>query len=558
MSLKDAKQHLIQLLKDKEHKVIALSGRWGTGKSHLWREVQQEASESVVRNAIYVSLFGLSDMNQLKFKAVQSAIPQAEGQEKIRTALKGARKLLETLHKGFSALDEVALLAVPSILSGKVIVLDDIERKHDKLSIEEILGFIDDFTQQNNSRFVLILNDDQLANRSVWDTLREKVIDQEIRLLTTAEEAFGIALKLTPSNYSEWIEKAISTCGVNNIRIICKVIRAVNRVIGDRQLNGAVLARIIPSIVLLTAIHYKGIDDGPNFEFVLAAGDEGEWEKFMEKDNNTQNDKGETQKAKWNMLLKELDIYGCDEFEVLVVDFLETGQFETNKVSKIIDRYSNESNELKARQSALEFMHSLWWDHRLSESDLVKQAGKLIPDAIHIDPYFVSELYSELESLPNGQAIGIQMIEKWIAHVRQQQGKDIDSHSFGRKLHPDIESALEDMKINAQKKSTIFDVCKYIRENKGWNTSHEMTMKTASADDFESTIRDLEIDHFKLFMRTMLDMRNHRANYDRHFGTATDHFVEACQNIVTNPKAGRLGSVIKRLFKNANLVHEVE
>jgi len=35
MSLQATKNHLIQLLDDQDNKVIALSGKWGTGKSHL-------------------------------------------------------------------------------------------------------------------------------------------------------------------------------------------------------------------------------------------------------------------------------------------------------------------------------------------------------------------------------------------------------------------------------------------------------------------------------------------------------------------------------------------
>lgn len=74
MSLQEAKQHLIQLLGDADNKVIALSGKWGTGKSHLWREVKDESQDSAVNSSIYISLFGMGDMNQLKLKAVQSTI----------------------------------------------------------------------------------------------------------------------------------------------------------------------------------------------------------------------------------------------------------------------------------------------------------------------------------------------------------------------------------------------------------------------------------------------------------------------------------------------------
>lgn len=164
----------------------------------------------------------------------------------------------------------------PVILRDNVIVIDDIERKHEKLGIDEILGFIDEYSMQYGSRFVLLLNDDQLSSKDdqckLWATFREKVIDQEIRLSTTSEEAFSIAISLVPSKYANAIKKATVTCGLTNIRIVAKVIRVANQLLGERELEDAILARVIPSIVLFSAIHYRGLVDGPDFKFALNAG----------------------------------------------------------------------------------------------------------------------------------------------------------------------------------------------------------------------------------------------------------------------------------------------
>lgn len=84
-------------------------------------------------------------------------------------------KVLEGFHKGFGAINDIGLLLAPAMLRNKVIVLDDIERKHAKLNVEEVMGFIDEFTQRHGARIVLILNSDQLADKEMWDTLREKV-----------------------------------------------------------------------------------------------------------------------------------------------------------------------------------------------------------------------------------------------------------------------------------------------------------------------------------------------------------------------------------------------
>jgi tRNA A37 threonylcarbamoyladenosine biosynthesis protein TsaE len=41
MSLSKTKERLVRLLGQNENSVIALSGKWGTGKTHLWNEVME-------------------------------------------------------------------------------------------------------------------------------------------------------------------------------------------------------------------------------------------------------------------------------------------------------------------------------------------------------------------------------------------------------------------------------------------------------------------------------------------------------------------------------------
>ncbi|MFX9089485.1 hypothetical protein ABTN55_20395, partial [Acinetobacter baumannii] len=72
-----------------------------------------------------------------------------------------------------------------------------------------------------------MLNDDQLSSsadqKRLWTTFREKVIDQEIKLSISTQDAFSIAIGLSPSKYSEALKQASSTCGLNNIRIVVRV-----------------------------------------------------------------------------------------------------------------------------------------------------------------------------------------------------------------------------------------------------------------------------------------------------------------------------------------------
>ncbi len=68
--LRKPKKQLIELLENADNKVIALSGRWGTGKTHLWNEVKTEFKDVKVQKALYVSLFGLSSIDQIKRKLI--------------------------------------------------------------------------------------------------------------------------------------------------------------------------------------------------------------------------------------------------------------------------------------------------------------------------------------------------------------------------------------------------------------------------------------------------------------------------------------------------------
>ena len=562
MTLKITKQHLIQLLADPDIKVIALSGKWGTGKSHLWREVKDSSQDEKIKAALYVSLFGLASMDQVKLKLVQSAVPAAESNpslwETTKQTIKSVAKALEGFHKSFSALNEFALLVVPSILRNKVIVLDDIERKHSKLSVDEVMGFIDEFTQQYGARIVLILNSDQLADHPLWDTLREKVIDQELRLDTSPAEAFEIALGLVPSPYADRIKKTVETCGLTNIRIICKVLRALNRILGNRKdLSDEILARVVPSTVLLAAIHYKGIEgDGPDLNFVLKIGNPDEWGDWGKKAEEL--DEDGRRRAKWRLMLQELGIHGCDEYEQLVVEFLKSGLFDVSEVSRIIERYVCEADAMSAQHLAREFHEHVIWHYRMTEEELLAEARSLADKSHLLDAFTVTGLYDHVLNLNGGGPVADLIVNNWIAAFRKRDVQNVSFENFFQQpIRPRIEAEFNAAKAAAKAKITVFEACKHIAKNNGWGHKQEAVMRAAMPRDFEATIKSLDADDLKLFMLRFLDMCVHRSTYQAHFGSATDHFIEACGNIYSDPGSGRLGGLIKLLFKDAKLESEL-
>lgn len=563
MTLAKCRQNFVAVLAAADNRVIALSGKWGTGKSHLWREVQETSTDEKVKGAVYASLFGLGSISELKLKIAQGVVPKLEAggalAESIRNGYAGVKKVLKSVHSGFSALDEFALVVAPMMIKGRFIVIDDIERKHEKLSIDEILGFIDDCVQNLGCRILLILNSDQLEDKKFWELFREKVIDQELRLDTSPREAFAIAVRLTPTDYAAQIESAVEACQITNIRIIRKVIRVVNNLLANRgELPFSVLNRVIPSATLLSAIHYKCLEDGPDFDFILDF--ESSYVAKLARDAERRGDE-DTPAAKargrWWLLLDKLGIRGTDEFEALVVDFLKSGLIEGQAVGRIIDRYLTEERELAAREQVHDFFDHCTWHPDITEADLIEEIRTMLPDVGLLDMFAVTSLHDQVVSWAGDSGLAQSLIANWLTEFRRRHppGNELVLESnfnyFRRPVHPDIMSEIGEMQVRHQSTTTLLDVCRKVAEDRGWGTREAALMKSVTPADYEAAIVAETGANLKLLMLQSMDFLKDRHVYEDQFGGAIQSFVDACREIVAREHGSRIATLIRDLFRDA-------
>lgn len=567
MSMQRAKENLQDLLADREVRVMALSGKWGTGKSHMWDSLRKASTDSHIQGALYVSMFGVATIAELKLKIAHLAVPLIKKKSAQADAIKGAISAIKNGAQGFfklgTALDEFALLAVPAMVRDKFIVVDDIERKHEKLTIDEVLGFIDDFTRNYGCRILLILNTDQLADRTVWEKFREKVIDEELRLDTTAAEAFDIAIQLSKSRFEAKIKPAVEACGISNIRIIRKIIRAANKILAAHlTLPDDVLDRVIPSTVLLSAIHYKGIEDGPTMAFVLDSPSNVDRQIARRERERRGEEASDEDKlhARWMLLLNRLGIAYTDEYEKLVSDYLNAGLVDRSAVDAVVDRYYREQQRAGAQARVREFFQSTIWDPELMAAQIVERAGALLADVPHVDCYSVSALHDYLVELQGGAAIAEQIVSLWVDQLRQMAAAPgADPKEFvldnwtGRALHPSIVAAFADARVRVEQPRTLLDVCLYLAESDGWGPSEEAVMQAATVDDFMGTILSIRGQQLKVFLFKNLDIYANRGTYARHFGSTPQNFLEACKRIRVERAGTRWPSLIENLFRDAKL-----
>lgn len=391
----------------------------------------------------------------------------------------------------------------------------------------------------------------------LWETLREKLIDQEIQLSTSAKEAFEIASAIRSPKYSEPLARACIACLLNNIRVVKKIIKITNDVLGDRPLDDATLARVIPSIVLFSAIHYRGLDDGPDMQFALNVA-----QARVEATSNADKakpDEDQAKKNRWLSLMQELGITGCDDFEQHLVEYLESGLLDRARIASILDRYESETEQMRAKSAVLAFEEKFYWDPRTSDAQLVQEATSLTDKATYLNPYDITELHAVLGKLPGGQPLGEQMVTQWIADNPEKIAAAAnDDNPFNKPIHPKIQDEMDAAKQDIQRSTTVVGACMHIIENSGWSTLQENVLRNATEKDFENAIRDIEnVDRFARFMTRMVQMCQQPADYQC-FGTATQRFMEACREIVNDPDSPRLAGIVRRVCGAAGLLKRPE
>lgn len=566
MTLARCKTALLDLINDPENRVIALSGRWGTGKTHLWQQVRKETGDAQAKEAVSASLFGVSTIMELKLKIAEGLAPKLRQAnfETIKAGVSSIKKVLKGVHSSFSALDELSLLAMPYMLKGRFIVIDDIERKHSKLSIDEILGFIDECVQSHQCRILLVLNSDKLRDHEIWAQIREKVVDQEIKLETSPAEAFDIAQAITPCPWPEQFRLALEPLQITNIRILRKIIRTANQLLrSDSELSARILNRVLPSIGLLSAIHYQAVDNAPTPDFILTY-DATNAASIIHLRKNQLEPLTEDQQNhdRWHQFMMRVGIAASDELEGLILAFLVSGILDSSKIRDVVRHYLQQEEHLEARHQTLEFLKRYNWHPELSDEDLIREIKTLLPLASKLHTGLLSSLITVADEVAKNQSLGLALFEAWREAPKAQNHEDISDsseHSYLRQdhLHPLIQLELERQQTEERKRLTFLEVCRQITNENQWSSSRAQFIRSLSALQLESEIRAASGPDLQLLLQCGFDLVNGHGGLYAGLWEASDAFLHACDAIIHHDPESRLTKIIKREFRAAGLLGRV-
>lgn len=205
------------LTEDKTQSAIMLTGDWGTGKSYYINNTLKpflEKDENGNHQCIVVSLYGIKETVEIS-KAIYLETSARIFQTKTESGA-AAKFTAKTIVKGVTSFfgvdlsassDEMRELYESADLSGKLIVLEDLERSG--LDILQVLGYVNNLVEQDGVRVLLVANESEIIQyvHFIADTKEQQ---DTIDLIEKYSDTENRKYTETTTKYLETKEKTVS------------------------------------------------------------------------------------------------------------------------------------------------------------------------------------------------------------------------------------------------------------------------------------------------------------------------------------------------------------
>lgn len=195
-------------------KVIMLSGKWGSGKTHFWKNKIQTVlnDKDNKKPNHYISLYGKTSIQEIKnevFLKIFESVDSSELEEKGINLAKNTVDLISLFTKSvgidlskltdkpFENLEKIfenkkLKKTVEYLNSGAIICFDDFERKSKDIDLNDLFGFITNLTIEFKSKVVIILNDDVFEGeeKKIFSNVKEKSVSKFLKYEPSIKELF--------------------------------------------------------------------------------------------------------------------------------------------------------------------------------------------------------------------------------------------------------------------------------------------------------------------------------------------------------------------------------
>ncbi|SMN13565.1 hypothetical protein BHECKSOX2_688 [Bathymodiolus heckerae thiotrophic gill symbiont] len=220
MSVENLKKRLKNILEKDDSTVVSINGKWGVGKTYFWNEFKEEL---INQKTAYISLFGKEKISDIRTDIFLQVISKRE------EAVKNFKALFKGIKVPYVNISALITLLDNQDFKDIIVCFDDFERLSSSMKLEEILGFISELKEQKNCKVVMILNKGELGdNKAILDKYKEKLIDYEFDYNPKPSESLEILKDKLTIFTSYPLEDYLTKHKINNIRVISRIINALN------------------------------------------------------------------------------------------------------------------------------------------------------------------------------------------------------------------------------------------------------------------------------------------------------------------------------------------
>ncbi len=530
-SINSAREALQDALANPDLKVIALTGKWGTGKTFLWKNLRFDNKKT-----LDISVFGTKTIDDMKRKLLQDGVKIGSTNMKERFAT--LLSTVESIPKKFFGfnMSDAALIILPMLLKGKIIIIDDVERKNRSFEISEILGFINEYTEKNDSRFLLILNTDNMEDNSLWRSLHEKVIDKEIVLSPSPEDSFSIAAENIDTPFINIAKEVFINHNIQNIRIIRKTLNAIREILSKQDLLPDILYKqYIPTMVFLSICHFRGFRDELTLDYAA---------------NYIFRQHKDAKHEECNLIINKAALR-TDNIIELVIDYLRFGIVPHEDLASLLKplRINLELSEFLNRIDL--FLLDLQWNTNQTKKEVQDFIDFLNPKIYQIDVSQLSTLYNELIN-NNYNEDAEKLLSKWLEHASTdnyayKKFEYLHSERAPKKLLEFKNSLTPPVESTTTLKETILT----FRSKNQLTQKAINSLSSATQKEYEELLSCLSRDELKNVVE--LHFRLGEQRNEQHWESAQENFIAACKHISKEAPETRLGRILGRELMQRNM-----
>ncbi|NTX39870.1 ATP-binding protein [Myxococcus sp. CA033] len=554
MTYQKSRTALLNAIKLPHTSTIALHGDWGTGKTHLWRDIST-ALEEMGRTPIYISCMDHNSMHALKAATFGALLLGQSTSGKIKTNLLSAafQAVRDRLPKNFqlvtsfSELQPLLHLLHSNIPAQPVIAFDDIERVPDTISPKELIGFILSLATLPQARIVLIANKSKLATSPHWSELREKAIGIEVALITDTEETVTIGLGNLPPVRQSIFSNCIKQLEITNIRTIQKIRRTYDALESTGLIPDDTWELIIPSIVL-----FIGVDQGTLSTPITLAQALSPIELTTTSPENLSE-----QQQKARELLRRYNLGRPDDFETqILLPYIKTGHLNHQNISGYAVFASNRRRRSRLTTHLSEAYQQIHWSTVLP-TDTIQAILEDAKSNMDILDFQTASTFIHLAEDSGLSEMAKPLAEAWInrnqADLKSIAEKVMFELDFGLEgPHPLLRVAIDNARAEAFPKPTFGAALEMLSQDKGSQHRHLQTLSDTPIVEIRNYVETCSIEERRaMFYIFKSLLANTHAGHELY--KIRGRIVEALRQTFHTSPGSRLGRIIDRETKKLGI-----